>query len=336
MRCDPSERLSCGLTWPVILVTLAIIAGLAWVWWTLQVPAYVARVNGQNITRNELAAAMRSDLWRRGLAWEALSPQDQAALREKSLTASIDSRLIALLPVSTSAIRGNEAFQQFIKQFEVEETWQARMAAQGLTEAHLQERLTAEADQMAAFEALVKESVPPVTEAEAAAWFREHQAGMKVPERMRASHFFLSGHDVEKPDRTLEMQEFHRQLTAGETTLPELAGNFSEDGRSKKKGGSLGWFSRERMPEDFTSKVFALPIGTLSAPFQTRLGWHIVIVHERLPERQATLKETLPEITAMLETERRTQAVQKILTDLRSKAVIERQEAALAVAVPAK
>jgi len=56
----------------------------------------------------------------------------------------------------------------------------------------------------------------------------------------------------------------------------ELAKQFSEDTRSARNGGSLGWFGHGVMVHEFDSISFALPTGAVSEPFKTSFGWHII------------------------------------------------------------
>ena len=52
---------------------------------------------------------------------------------------------------------------------------------------------------------------------------------------------------------------------------------YSEDGTARQ-GGDLGWFGRGVMDPQFESVVFAQKPGTISEPFQSPFGYHIVLV----------------------------------------------------------
>ncbi|MCM1067081.1 MAG: peptidylprolyl isomerase [Muribaculaceae bacterium] len=56
----------------------------------------------------------------------------------------------------------------------------------------------------------------------------------------------------------------------------EIATKYSEDPGSASRGGSLGYFSRGMMVQEFDSVSFALPDGAISKPFTTSFGYHIV------------------------------------------------------------
>lgn len=49
---------------------------------------------------------------------------------------------------------------------------------------------------------------------------------------------------------------------------------------SRKKGGSLGWFSRGQMMKEFEDCAFGMSKGDISAPVKTKFGWHIIRVDD--------------------------------------------------------
>jgi len=74
-----------------------------------------------------------------------------------------------------------------------------------------------------------------------------------------------------------KIQEIYQKLVSGESTFEELAGKYSDDATSAKKGGDLPWFGTGKMVVEFEDAAFALTNnGDYSAPFKTAFGWHIV------------------------------------------------------------
>ncbi len=314
-------------------------------------------INGKVITRNDLAECLRSLLWRHGESWNDLDESTQTARRNEALETLINERLIRerALSCNASSNGAEPAFQQFLKQFEGE-TWRDRVTAQGLTEEALRKQISTETQQRNAVEMLLVTALTKTSDAEARAWFAAHQSAMMIPERLHARHLFLCGNDKEKPDRSADIHSIYQQLSSSARILPasssgfqpessqntgrmpvplsDLITKYSEDDNNRLHDGDLGWFSRDRVPADFAEHVFALPIGKVSPPFQTKLGWHLVQVVEKRPARLATYEEAKDEIFAKLDDEKRQAALQTILKDLRRDAKITRNEHVISAVVP--
>lgn len=297
----------------------------------------VAMVSGRAVAPGELAEALRAKLWRMGLTWSTLPPDKQNDLRTNVLEDLINSRLVSRTLSANGALpshQKNGAFQQFLKQFEGDE-WKQRAEWQGLNEVSLRQQIGEETAASEAVEQELSKRAPKVTDEMVRRWYDAHRDKLVNPERVHASHIFLTRHDKANPDRAAEIVEIRRKLLAHEATFEELAAQHSDDERSKRVGGDLGWFSRGRVPQDFGDKVFALPVGQISEVFETRLGWHIALVKEKRPAEPLTFEQAKPEVAALLMDERRRNALGALLTELRQKANIERFEDRIAKVEPA-
>ena len=78
------------------------------------------------------------------------------------------------------------------------------------------------------------------------------------------------------------------------------------------RGGDLGWITITRMPADFMQAVEKLPLGKISAPVETKLGWHLLRVDERHASRLPEFEEVRTEIIAMLDQQRREKALREL------------------------
>jgi peptidyl-prolyl cis-trans isomerase SurA len=106
-----------------------------------------------------------------------------------------------------------------------------------------------------------------------------------LPGRVKLSHILLPI----VPSQEEMLNGFERAtdvykllLTGGDFSV--IAQEFSEDENSRRKGGMLGKIRRGEVIEDFEAIVFDLKPGTVSQPFPTRLGYHIVEVLNKGPD----------------------------------------------------
>ena len=90
-------------------------------------------------------------------------------------------------------------------------------------------------------------------------------------------------------------------------------------GPSGPNGGSLGWFGQGAMVPSFEAAVVGLDVGAVSAPVQTKFGWHLIILNETRNGSAPTLDKVRPE----LEEEIRQAAMAAVIDALTEKAEID-------------
>jgi hypothetical protein len=180
-----------------------------------------------------------------------------------------------------------------------------RLDWQQQTEAMLKQGMHAGLREQAWLEQQLQDKFPPITVDQAREWFTLHAEEMRVPPLHRVSHLFLSRHDLDKPNRAVEIQALSAQLGNSPASFAALVLKHSEDSRSKDHGGDLGWFSAARMPADFMQAVGKLAVGEISKPVETKLGWHILRKTDYHDSRLPTFDEVHEEIAALLDQQRR-------------------------------
>ena len=111
-----------------------------------------------------------------------------------------------------------------------------------------------------------------------------------------------------------EAQEIWTQLRESDDRFALLAEKFSDDWRSRDKGGDMDWFPKEEHTAEFDEVVFSLPIGEISEPISNTIGYHIVQVlgHEE--------RELAPDILER----RRAQAFDDWLEEQRQSEIVQR------------
>lgn len=282
----------------------------------------IAQVGQHRITNEEASLALRESLWKQQLSWHELTPEQQQTQRELALQNLMDAHLLHQLSLTANldeqAIQqeAERRLQQNIKQFENSSAWQQRISAQNLSEIQLREQFIRDTRAIYFLEKQLTQH--PTSNSDVLQWFKDHPSSYQIPASAHASHLFLTIHDAEKSQREKTIHHFHQLITRSQATLSDLAKQHSDDPRTKNTGGNLGWFSVDRVPADFAEQVFQLKPNQLSEPFLTKLGWHIVLLHDKRPARAASFDECRDEIFAQLESQRRNLLTKSLLETWRA------------------
>jgi len=119
-----------------------------------------------------------------------------------------------------------------------------------------------------------------VSEVELQEYYDDHPEKFMTNAQARSRHMLF----LTRADATAA----RAQLEAGGITFTELAKEVSLDPFTNRLGGMLGLVEKDRpipqlgyMPE-LNTALFELPVGMISEPIETDMGWHIALVEERL------------------------------------------------------
>ncbi len=109
---------------------------------------------------------------------------------------------------------------------------------------------------------------------------REAFAKSKI--KIRARHLFV---------KTREQADSLLQLIENGKSFRELSPNLFRDTTLAKNGGDLGYFSFGDMDENFEKAAYQLDVGEISQPVQTKWGYHIIKVEDRIASPLVTENE---------------------------------------------
>jgi parvulin-like peptidyl-prolyl isomerase len=102
----------------------------------------------------------------------------------------------------------------------------------------------------------------------------------KIPEKAHLAEILVSnGDDSGAAARRAKQAS---DLLKGGAKFEAVVKDFS-DGATKGKGGDLGFVAKGELAADIDKAVFSLPVGAVSDPIQTKFGWHLVKVLEKVP-----------------------------------------------------
>ncbi|HYH94425.1 peptidyl-prolyl cis-trans isomerase [Hyalangium sp.] len=158
-----------------------------------------------------------------------------------------------------------------------------------------------------------------VTEEELRAYFAAHEADFQEPEQVHAAQLVVKGLD--------EAKRVQAQLRSGKK-FADLARRYSLSADAKV-GGDLGFFPRGQMPPAFDAVVFSMRPGQVSDVVSTEYGYHLFKVIAFKPGRKHDFAEARGQVEAKIVALKQAQAQEAFEKELREKAKIWVNEAAL-------
>ena len=141
-------------------------------------------------------------------------------------------------------------------------------------------------------------------------------------EQSRTRHILVRPTEIRTQEQAKAFaDELYTRLQEGEP-FAELARRYSDDPASGSLGGELGWVQPGQMVPEFEQQMNSLAVGQVSAPFESRFGWHIVEVEER---RTEDFSSEMRENAARTEIRKRkaSEELQNWLRELRSEAYVD-------------
>ncbi|MEO0413351.1 MAG: peptidylprolyl isomerase [Verrucomicrobiota bacterium] len=281
---------------------------------------WVAVVNQEPITQAQLQVAVEKYLFRRGKSSAELPEVNLRSIRRAALQGLINDILIrqyadgdVIKDPSTGKLIG-----YWSEQFGTDEEKLARLETQKIGPAELNHELDRIESRLAWLDRRIAPAIE-ISDKEVTDWIEQNPPN--PAELRKVSHIFLSTIEGDTIEKQNLIQEIYQSLQTENHSFEEAARTFSEDARSNKFGGQLGWLRNDRILPEFASKVFGMPLGSISEPFQTSLGWHIVRIDEAKTET-IDPKVYRAEAKAAIETESRKETVRVLTKKLRTVANI--------------
>jgi peptidyl-prolyl cis-trans isomerase SurA len=238
-----------------------------------QLMNYLRLMSGDTITDDSL---LRTSVLRRLL--------DEALLSEQAEQESID------VTREEIAAGVTENLNSLKERFGSEDEFRQTLAAEGLTEKQLRDRISKEVRRnLLARKLLEKEGLTQIyiSPAEAELFYNTHKDSIaRVPGRVELSHILIAL----KPSDSAEAGAAQRaqdvlNLIAQGGDFATLARSFSEDKKTVARGGDWGWQDTNAIPWEFKLVLNQLQPGQVSPPFRIRSGYCIVQLTERSKNR---------------------------------------------------
>lgn len=102
-----------------------------------------------------------------------------------------------------------------------------------------------------------------------------------VVRQSQVSHILIKPSEIRSEDQALALAKSLRERASAGEDFGQLAREFSDDTGSALKGGDLGWALPGQFVPEFEAVMNAIAPKTISEPFKTQFGWHILQVTGR-------------------------------------------------------
>ena len=154
---------------------------------------------------------------------------------------------------------------------------------------------------------------------EISAYYDSHPEAFVRREEARARHILFrlpENASAEREERVRGLAQGVLDDLRGGADFVAAAAEHSEDEGTAEAGGDLGFFPPGRMMPPLEEAAFSLPIGELSDPVRTELGFHILRVEERMEAGIKPLEEARQAVIDALKEEKAREAALVFVDDL--------------------
>jgi peptidyl-prolyl cis-trans isomerase C len=293
-----------------------------------KLPAVVAKVNGEEIKKDDLVRAARELQGR--MQQGGASGTLNAAFYRQVLDSIIARTLLEQEAKKEGvAVSDDEVKAQLAElrgNFPSAEAFDKALKEQGLTEAEL----TRQARNAFTIQKFIDSKVTSdvkVSDQDAKDFYAKNQDKMKRPERVHLRHILIRVDAAAKPEDKKKAREkadaILVKLKAGED-FAKLARESSEDPGSKDSGGDLSWVARGQTVPPFEQAAFALKKpNELSPVVESNFGYHVIQLVEHQDAGVAPFDEVKTPISNFLSNKQKQERVQQRIQALRGQGKVE-------------
>ena len=288
-------------------------------------PAVLAKVNGEDVLKWEVEAALKQA--------EATAGGPVPADKRDAVLRSILDDIVTYHLLSQEA-RGRKMdvpeadvdaeMLKIRQEFPTEDAYKQALLLQGVTVEQLREvtRRAMQAKKIVDAEVTTKIAVQ---DAEVDVFYKQNIDRFKQGDTVHASHIYLAvppnAEPAEKNQKRAAASELLKQLRGG-ADFAKVARENSNDATAAN-GGDLGFFAKGDMPPDFEKIAFDLKPGTMSGVVELQTGLHIIKVYERRGPRTAPLAEVRENVKQFLLDGQRQTKLDQLLGQIKAKSKIQ-------------
>jgi parvulin-like peptidyl-prolyl isomerase len=294
--------------------------------------AIVARAKALEIRRAQLDEATRPALAQAAANGRPVTTEQMPLLERQVLAQLIDIRLLLAKATQADKAAGKaEAEKRYAAaraKAESEDAFKLQLQFLATTPEELVSKWT---DVFTANAVLKRELKINITDQQARQYYDENPQKFDIPEMLRIGHILISTHDPQtkaelsaeqKAAKRKRAEEVLKRARAGED-FGTLAMAYSNDIRSRAKGGEYKFARGEDMAPEIEAVAFSMKTNQISDLITTAVGYHIVKLREKIPAHKVTLAEAMEDIKMALAQEEVGQRSPEYIERLKTEAGLE-------------
>ena len=290
-----------------------------------ELPAVIAKVNGDEIQRTEFETTIHNVERRAG---RPVPPEQRDQVYRGVLDDLIALRLlkqeVARRQLTATDAEMTDAMKQMRQQFPTEAAFKQALTAQKMTLEQLRDETRTQVlvSKMLQQEVGSQIAVKPT---EISGFYEKNPDKFQQPEAVRASHVLITVPEGAAPAvraaARAKAEDVLKQARAG-VDFAKLARTYSDDA-SKRRGGDLGFFPKGQMVPAFEAAAFALAPNQISDIVESPFGFHVIKVIEKRPPQSVPFAEAAPRIEQFLKQEQQQAKTKAFVDQLRAKGTVQ-------------
>ena len=289
----------------------------------------VATVNGSPLFEDQLEPGVQEGLKKyKKYGMRKETPALINRLQKKTLNKVIDHELLyqesRKLTVKDLDKKVDEKLKKMKRKYQTDERFENHLKRNGQT----LEGLTASIREGIYIEEYLKQqgiADPDIPDKSIREFYDGNPDSYFRKESIKVSHILIKLDENPTPEEKekafKKAQEIRKEIVAG-ADFAEMAKKHSEC-NSASGGGSLRYINRGYMPEEFDKVAFTLEKDTVSDVVETKYGYHIILVTDKIPEGITPYEDVKDFIKKFLQEDESKRLLDAHITKLRQKATIE-------------
>ena len=272
---------------------------------TISLPEVLAKVNGEEIPKTAIWNDLTQTVQRYKNRGMALTRDQEKVAAKKLLQDKINRKLLlkiaSKMGISVSESRLQEELNVVKKNFVSEQDFRDELKKRNLSVEQYQKDLRDDMLVDAVFRRELGEGVL-ISDQQIEDYYNKNTREFSSAEQRRASVILIKVNpkDGSKGDKAAKqkLQKIIGKLKSG-SDFEEMARLHSQDSLAKR-GGDLGFFTKDRMFGPFANLAFKLEVGQVSEIFRTQHGYQILKVTGKKEAKQGTLESEKENIRNLL------------------------------------